>query len=92
MDDFGKIFGDMFNGSTFTNTQEEDDKAPIDLGANSSELVSKVYTLLRTQVNVKLQPTKKGNYAITYKGEVIDTVNGDSNEAKIEFINYCLDS
>jgi len=92
MDDFGKIFGDIFSGSTFTNTQKEDDKAPIDLGADPKELVSKVYTLLRTQVNVKLQPTKRGNYAITYKGEIVDTVNGDSNEAKIEFINYCLDS
>jgi len=88
MESLNSMFGGVF-GKVSDNSEQ---KAPVVLGADSRELVNKVYTMLRGQVNVKLQPTQLGKYAITYKGEIIDKINGDSNEAKIEFINYCLDS
>jgi len=89
MEDFGTIFGDMFNGAKFNSKDKIDE--PIDIGADSNELINKVYTMLRPLVTVRLKPTKQGNYAITQNKKTLDVIYGDSIEAKGEFIKYCLD-
>ena len=90
MEDFGKIFGDIFDGAKFSSESEIDE--PIDIGADPNALINKVYTMLRPLVTIRLQPTKQGNYAITQNREKLDVVEGDSTEAKRAFIDYCLDS
>ena len=88
MEDFGKIFGDMFNGSKFSSEAELDDVP--DIGADSDELVNKVYTMLRGLVKLKLQPTKQGNYALTCDGKTIEIIDNTSIEVKRIYIDYCL--
>ena len=89
MEDFGKIFGNMFDGSKFASKTELDDVP--DIGADSDELVNKVYTMLRGLVKLRLQPTKQGNYALTCDGKTIEIIDNVSIEAKRAYIDYCLD-
>ena len=89
MEEFDRIFGGLFDGETFTTSESEE---PIDIGAESDELVNKVYTMLRGLVKLRLQPTKQGNYALTCEGKTIEVIDNTSIEAKRIYIAYCLDN
>ena len=88
MADFSEMFNDIFGSNKFTN-ETEVDNIP-DIGADSDELVNRVYALLRGAVKLKLRPTKQGNYAITCDGKTIEIIEDVSIEAKRVYIEYCL--
>jgi len=86
-------FFSQITGNPFGRVQDNPrDEVHVDIGDDKIKRnIQLCYdTLKLTNKNLKLKHTKNGNYAITYKDQVVEIIEDDEYEAKKAYIYYCI--